>query len=178
MVGEMRDKETAEIAIQAALTGHLVFSTLHTNDAPGGITRLVEMGVEPYLVAATVQGILAQRLVRVVCSDCSTSYRAKTMESNLAVAAGFTRRQLRFKVGAGCETCGNTGYRGRTGVYELMAMNDALRRSVVERESLSNIRELARSNGMVPLHVAAWDKARRGVTSVEEVLRVSRDEAD
>ena len=178
MVGEMRDRETAEIAIQAALTGHLVFSTLHTNDAPGGITRLADMGVEPYLVTATVQGILAQRLVRVVCDECVTTYRFTAQESKLASAAGFTEGIQRFRVGLGCDVCANTGYRGRAGVYELMVMTDALRQSVVEGQSLDNIRELARSSGMVPLHQAAWEMACAGKTTVEEVLRVSRDETD
>jgi general secretion pathway protein E len=178
MVGEMRDRETAEIAIQAALTGHLVFSTLHTNDAPGGITRLVDMGIEPYLVAATVQGILAQRLVRVVCDQCGVSYTPTAEESKLASDAGYSKAKQKFRLGRGCDACANTGYIGRAGVYELMLMNDDLRHGVVEGHSLDSIRELARSSGMVPLYQAAWEKACAGSTTVEEVLRVSRDETD
>jgi len=177
MVGEMRDRETAEIAIQAALTGHLVFSTLHTNDAPGGITRLVDMGIEPYLVAATVQGILAQRLVRVICDQCGVKYKPTAEESKLAMEAGYAKDKQEFRIGRGCDACANTGYIGRAGVYELMVMDDGLRQSVVEGRPLDAIRQLARSGGMVPLYQAAWGKACAGVTTVEEVLRVSRDES-
>ena len=177
MVGEMRDRETAEIAIQAALTGHLVFSTLHTNDAPGGITRLVDMGIEPYLVAATVQGLLAQRLVRVICDQCGVKYKPTAEESKLAKEAGYAKAKQKFRVGRGCDACANTGYNGRAGVYELMVMDDELRQSVVEGRPLDKIRQLAQSSGMLPLYQAAWGKACAGVTTVEEVLRVSRDES-
>jgi general secretion pathway protein E len=149
MVGEMRDRETAEIAIQAALTGHLVLSTLHTNDAPSGVTRMVDMGVEPYLVSATVLGILAQRLVRVVCEACR---------------------------GSGCDICAATGYRGRTGLYELMPLTETLRERVVNRAPLAELRALACAEGMVSLRDAGLEKARAGVTTVEEVLRLTRDE--
>jgi type II secretory ATPase GspE/PulE/Tfp pilus assembly ATPase PilB-like protein len=150
MVGEMRDRETADIAIQAALTGHLVFSTLHTNDAPGGITRLVDMGIEPYLVAATVQGILAQRLVRIVCTSCQG-------------ASG------------GCAACSHTGYRGRTGIYELLEMTEALRALVVARAPLDGIRALARRGGMRTLHEDGLRKAEAGITTIAEVHRVTSD---
>ena len=184
MVGEMRDPETAEIAIQAALTGHLVFSTLHTNDAPSGITRLADMGVEPYLISATVQGLLAQRLVRVVCDGCAEWYAPPA--EDLARAAGAPSDGLpsssreappRFRRGRGCEACAGTGYRGRTGIYELMVMTDALRERVVGGAPLDEIRALARAQGMVPLRAAGWQTVCAGVTTVEELLRVTRDES-
>jgi general secretion pathway protein E len=149
MVGEMRDKETCEIAIQAALTGHLVLSTLHTNDAPSGVTRMVDMGIEPYLVSATVLGILAQRLVRVICDGCR---------------------------GSGCEMCASTGYRGRTGLYELMPLTETLRDRVVKEAPLAEIRATAYAEGMVSLRDSGLEKAREGVTTVEEVMRLTRDE--
>jgi general secretion pathway protein E len=153
MIGEMRDRETAEIAIQAALTGHLVFSTLHTNDAPGGITRLLNMGVEPYLVAATVQGILAQRLVRVVCRQCRGAAK-------------------------GCTTCSQTGFKGRTGIYELVAVNDELRSLVVVRAPLAEIRAAARRAGMVTLREDGLRKVEAGITTLDEVMRVTSEEPE
>jgi type II secretory ATPase GspE/PulE/Tfp pilus assembly ATPase PilB-like protein len=152
MVGEMRDPETAEIAIQAALTGHLVFSTLHTNDAVSGVTRLVDMGIEPYLVAATVQGILAQRLVRVLCRACA-----------------------RDGAPVGCAECSGTGYRGRTGIFELFTISDRARSLIVSRASLADLRTQALADGMTPLADAGWAAARAGVTSEEEVLRVTSE---
>ncbi|MBI4520796.1 MAG: Flp pilus assembly complex ATPase component TadA, partial [Gemmatimonadetes bacterium] len=151
MVGEMRDRETAEIAIQAALTGHLVFSTLHTNDAPGGVTRLVDMGIEPYLVAATVQAILAQRLVRVVCESCRSA--------------------------AGCEACSHTGYKGRTGIFELLSVADEMRALIVGRAPLDEIRAAARRAGMKGLYEDGMGKVEAGVTTVDEVLRVTSEDA-
>jgi len=178
MVGEMRDAETAEIAIQAALTGHLVFSTLHTNDAPGGITRLVDMGVEPYLVSATVQGILAQRLVRLVCTTCAEPYQPSSDELARAGAPPVPRGQPpRFRRGRGCDLCAGTGYRGRTGVYELMPLSPEIREKISAGAPLDDIRKLARRQGMVPLRAAAWAKVSEGLTTVEEVLRVSQEEA-
>jgi general secretion pathway protein E len=176
MVGEMRDRETAEIAIQAALTGHLVFSTLHTNDAPSGITRLLDMGVEPYLVAATVQGLLAQRLVRVICTGCAEPYTPTSEERRAATAAGVPAEQEDFKHGRGCEVCSETGYLGRTGAYELMTMSDGLRELVANRAPLDTIRAMARSQGLTPLHDAAWAKACAGITTCKEVVRVTRDD--
>ena len=178
MVGEMRDAETAEIAIQAALTGHLVFSTLHTNDAPGGITRLVDMGVEPYLVSATVQGIMAQRLVRLVCTACAEPYQPSSEELARAGAPPTPHGQPpRFRRGRGCDLCAGTGYRGRTGVYELMPLSPEIREKISAGAPLDDIRELARRQGMVPLRAAAWAKVSEGLTTVEEVLRVSQEEA-
>ncbi|MCI0433743.1 MAG: GspE/PulE family protein [Gemmatimonadetes bacterium] len=154
MVGEMRDRETAEIAIQAALTGHLVFSTLHTNDAPGGITRLVQMGVEPYLVAATVRGILAQRLVRVLCRTCG------------GPSAGAS---------AHCDACTRTGYRGRTGIYELLVMSDALRSLTVDKSPLDALRDRAIQEGMRALREDGLAKVEAGLTTRDEVERVTNE---
>jgi general secretion pathway protein E len=158
MVGEMRDTETAAIATQAALTGHLVFSTLHTNDAAGGVTRLVDMGIEPYLVAATVQGILAQRLVRVVCDDCKGIATAESA--------------------VGCESCSHTGYKGRTGIYELLTMTEDLRALVVGRAPLDEIRAAARRDRMKSLYEDGMHKVAAGITTIEEVMRVTNEEAE
>ncbi|HYT04749.1 MAG TPA: ATPase, T2SS/T4P/T4SS family [Gemmatimonadales bacterium] len=178
MVGEMRDRETAEIAIQAALTGHLVFSTLHTNDAPSGVTRMVDMGIEPYLVAATVLGILGQRLVRVVCDSCAEDFRPPPDVVAQAAAGQPDIPKPRFRRGraGGCEACSGTGYRGRTGLYELMRMSDELRARVVKNAPLAEIQALAQARGMAPLRAAGWAKACAGGTTLEEVLRVTRDE--
>jgi general secretion pathway protein E len=197
MVGEMRDFETAEIAIQAALTGHLVFSTLHTNDAPTAVTRLVEMGIEDYLVASAVNGILAQRLVRTLCPACAVEDDADPVEAVRMLAetgraggpadarrdverartAGRTsgERGVRLLRPVGCPACDGSGYRGRTGIYELLVMEDEIRARIPERSSAA-LRELARSRGMVTLREDGWRKAARGITSVSEVLRVTREE--
>jgi general secretion pathway protein E len=177
MVGEMRDRETAEIAIQAALTGHLVFSTLHTNDAPSGVTRMVDMGIEPYLVAATVVAIVGQRLVRLVCEACAEDFEPPT---NVVAEVSTGQPDVpepRFRRGRGCAACAGTGYRGRTGVYELMPMSDELRERVLKRTPLAEIRTLAQAQGMESLRAAGWAKACVGTTTLEEVLRVTRDEA-
>ena len=173
MVGEMRDAETAEIAVQSAMTGHLVFSTLHTNDAAGALPRLLDLGIPDYLVAATVDGILAQRLVRRVCDRCREAYdppreAARRLAGDDPLPAVFLR-------GAGCPACRGTGYRGRTGIYELLVMSDAMRDAVVRRASRGEIRDLARREGMQPMQVDAWHKVRDGATTVEEVLRVVHD---
>ena len=183
MVGEMRDAETAEISIQAALTGHLVFSTLHTNDAPGGITRLADMGVEPYLVAATVRGLLAQRLVRMVCDTCAAPYQPSAAELAQAPpaagpssgASGASARPM-FRRGRGCDACAGSGYRGRTGIYELMVVTDEMRVRVVAGTPLDEIRLLARRQGMVPLREDGWAKVCSGITTIEELLRVTSED--
>jgi type II secretion system protein E len=177
MVGEMRDPETAEIAIQSALTGHMVFSTLHTNDAPGGLTRLLDMGVEPYLLTATLEGILAQRLVRVVCDGCAEPYKPTRDELARIDGAASGKAQKSFRRGSGCEACAGTGYRGRTGIYEFMPLSDRLRELVVHGATLHAIRAAARDEGMVPLRADGYQKAAAGVTTLDEVLRVTRDEA-
>ena len=177
MVGEMRDAETAEIAIQAALTGHLVFSTLHTNDAPGGVIRLVDMGIEPYLVSGTVQGILAQRLVRVVCEDCAEPVVPGDAElapfGDVARAPGPTPR---FRRGRGCDRCGHTGFRGRTGIYEMLVVTDELRDLIATRAPAERLRAAAIAGGMTPLREAGWPLARDGVTTLDEIVRVTQDE--
>ena len=176
MVGEMRDREAAEIAIQAALTGHLVFSTLHTNDAPSGVTRMVDMGIEPYLVAATVLGIVAQRLVRVVCDACAEDVcPAEDVLARVAVGQSAVSSP-RFRRGRGCENCAGTGYRGRTGLYELMPMTPDMRNAVVRQAPLAELRSLAGRSGTASLRAAGWAKACDGVTTLEEVLRATRDE--
>ncbi|MBA2564390.1 MAG: type II secretion system ATPase GspE [Gemmatimonadetes bacterium] len=180
MVGEMRDFETAEIAIQAALTGHLVFSTLHTNDAPTAVTRLIEMGIEDYLVASAVNGILAQRLVRTLCASCAVpdavdpadAAQALGQDGSALVKSGVPAR---FRRPVGCPACDGTGYRGRMGIYELLVLDDELRGHIPER-SATVLRELGRARGMVTLREDGWGKAARGLTSLEEVLRVTREE--
>ncbi|PYP98367.1 MAG: hypothetical protein DMD38_02990 [Gemmatimonadetes bacterium] len=176
MVGEMRDRETAEIAIQAALTGHLVFSTLHTNDAPSGVTRMVDMGIEPYLVAATVLAIVGQRLVRLVCDTCGEDFRPPA-DVLAQVTTVPDIPQPRFRRGRGCDACAGTGYRGRSGLYELMPMSEDLRERVVQRAPLAELRALAQAQGMAPLRAAGWAKACAGTTTLEEVLRVTADDA-
>jgi general secretion pathway protein E len=176
MVGEMRDRETADIAVQAALTGHLVFSTLHTNDAVGGITRLVDMGIEPYLVSATVEAILAQRLVRVLCDVCAEAY-----EPSRAELARLPRRlnigtQSSYKRPRGCDACSGSGYRGRRGIYELFVPSDRVRSRVAQGATVDDLRALAREEGLVTLHEAAWHAAATGVTSIAEVLRVTSED--
>ncbi len=171
LVGEIRDGETAQAAIQAALTGHLVFSTLHTNDAPGAFTRLVEMGVEPYLVASTVEGVLAQRLVRVLCNKCKVSY--KPDDDELPEDFPEPRPERLYKA-AGCRACRETGYAGRTGIFELLATDNNIRELCTNRASAVRILEYGLKHGMMTLRQSGWKKAIEGTTSVEEVLRVTK----
>jgi general secretion pathway protein E len=176
MVGEMRDRETADIAIQAALTGHLVLSTLHTNDAASGVTRLVDMGVEPYLVAATIRGILAQRLVRVLCDRCAEPYAPAPDELAGAPAVAADAPAPRYRRAVGCEHCSGSGYRGRTGIYELLGFGDRARALVTAGAPLAELRALAAREGMVPLSDAAWQLVRAGTTTVDELRRVTADD--
>lgn len=178
MVGEMRDTETATIAMEAALTGHLVLSTLHTNDAPSAPTRLIDMEVEPFLISSSIIGVLAQRLVRTICPKCKEGYVA-TRES--LVRYGFpihddlgaeTGGELTLFKGAGCDACKGTGYKGRTGVHELMVLNDAIRDKILEKSPSHILRKLAVENGMKTLQMDAVQKILMGITSVDEVLRV------
>ncbi len=169
MVGEMRDAETAEIAIQAALTGHLVFSTLHTAEAAGAVTRLADMGVAHFRVAAAVQAILAQRLVRVLCKACAVEYEPGSAE--LADAPGSGTKMMRFRRAAGCEQCANTGYRGRTGAYELVILDDAHKALIAGGASLAALRDAVRTSGSRSLEDAAWDLVYQGVTSISELRR-------
>jgi type IV pilus assembly protein PilB len=169
MVGEVRDRETAQIAIESALTGHLVLTTLHTNDAPLATARLIEMGIEPYLVAAGVECVVAQRLVRRLC-ECKEPLKLtkQALEGNhFQVSAGFEA----FEPG-GCVRCGGTGYRGRVGIYELMTISDAMKRLILEKASADQLRKCAVSEGMLTLRGDGLEKIRRGLTSVAEVLRV------
>lgn len=173
MIGEIRDLETAEIAIQAALTGHLVFSTLHTNDAPTAITRLLDMGVEAFLLAATIRGILAQRLVRVICPSCKEqeeSVTGKGEEAKVGLSPGMPLYR-----GKGCERCTYTGYYGRSGLFELLVVDDSLHRLILKRSDVGDIREAARKNGMKTLLEDGMDKVRAGITTLGEVLRVTQE---
>jgi len=174
LVGEIRDLETAEIAIQASLTGHLVFSTLHTNDAASAVTRLVDMGVEPFLVASSVLAMMAQRLVRRVCRDCREEYIPTDEE---LARLGFTRAQVgdrRFARGRGCPTCVNTGYQGREGIYEIMLLDDELRGLILKNTDSNTIKRAAIAKGMLTLRDDGAQKVLRGVTSSAEVLRVTQ----
>jgi general secretion pathway protein E len=173
MVGEMRDPETAEIAVQAAMTGHLVFSTVHTNDAVGALPRLLDLGIPDYLVAGTVDGILAQRLVRRVCAGCAAPYRPSP-DALRAVAAEHDAPNTLVH-GTGCAACRGTGYAARLGVFELLTMDDALRSAVAERAPRARMREIARAGGLAPMRTDGWEKAKAGLTTVEEVLRVIQD---
>jgi len=175
MVGEIRDLETAEIAIQAALTGHLVFSTLHTNDAPGAITRLQDMGCEPYLIASVLEGVLAQRLLRKICLACRGPAPANPLDLR-ALGVAESERVDSLWSGAGCAECRGTGYRGRTGIYELFAVSEEVRGLILKKASIGEIRRPATEQGMLTLREDGWAKIRAGVTTVEEVLRVTQEE--
>jgi general secretion pathway protein E len=172
MVGEVRDRETAATAIQSSLTGHLVFSTLHTNDAAGAVSRLLDFGVEPYLVSSSLICVMAQRLVRRVCPDCRQNYSPTPHElRELALTDGH---DAEFHIGAGCSKCFDTGYRGRTGIYELMLINEDIRELVYHRENAQNIKKKALEHGMQTLRMDGARKAAGGVTTVAEVLRVTQ----
>ena len=171
LVGEIRDLETAEIAIQASLTGHLVFSTLHTNDAPSTITRLKNMGVPAFLITATLEAILAQRLVRRICDKCKEETNlTPELLSELELEAKDVSGKKVYK-GRGCDNCNNTGYRGRVGLYELLSVNDEIKDLIIESASTELLRDAARRNGMVPLRDAGLERAFEGLTTIEEVIR-------
>jgi general secretion pathway protein E len=174
MVGEIRDAETAEIAIQAALTGHLVFSTLHTNDAAGAVSRLLEMGVEDYLLASSLLGVLAQRLVRRVCEKCRQP--AELTTEVLHEIGGESGEHVQVFDGQGCEECARTGYRGRSGIFELLQVTDAIRQLILKRSSADIIRDAAIRQGMRTLREDGWQKVRAGMTTVAEVVRVTQEE--
>ena len=173
MIGEIRDKETAEIAINASLTGHLVFSTLHTNDAAGAVTRLVDMGIEPFLISSSVIAIVAQRLVRMVCPDCRESYEPTADEltklglAGTAIAASFSR-------GRGCANCAQTGYRGRSGIYEVLLVDDSVRHLIVGKADSGAIKEAAVARGMRTLKDEGAAKVQQGLTTTEEVVRITQ----
>ncbi len=171
LVGEIRDKETAQIAIQASLTGHLVLSTLHTNDAPGAVTRLVDMGVEPFLVAASLEGVLGQRLVRTICKDCRAAYEPNEAVINQLGLSPHELGDKEFYTGIGCDTCGNSGYKGRQGLFELLKINDAIRDLVIERAPTVVIKQKAIERGMTTLREDGLRNIYNGVTTIEEVLK-------
>jgi type IV pilus assembly protein PilB len=171
LVGEMRDPETALIATEAALTGHLVFSTLHTNDAPTAIARLIEMGVEPFLIASSVIGVQAQRLVRVICTECKESY-APPVEAFRRLNLSVDTDSVTFYRGRGCERCRHTGYRGRIGIFELMPVTDTMRDLVLRKAPTHEIRQHALETGMITLQQDAMQKTLEGITTMEEALRV------
>jgi len=171
LVGEIRDLETAENAIQASLTGHLVFSTLHTNDAPSAIARLLDLGLEPFLVTATLEGIVAQRLVRKICSSCKSEYtpsEEQLMELELRTDDVQGRT---FYYGKGCEACNNTGYRGRMGIYEIMTLDDDVRDMIIKHASTQVLRHEAKKRGMRTLRIGGLMAIYDGMTTIEEVVR-------
>jgi general secretion pathway protein E len=166
MIGEIRDRETADIAIRSALTGHFVYSTLHTNDAPSAVTRLTDMGVENFLMSSSLVAVLAQRLVRVICPNCKTSagMRMTPFGDHIEVFRG-----------AGCEKCFGSGYTGRVGIFELMELNDELRKAIMSNADASDITSVARRNGMRNLREDGWLKVQSGVTTADEVMRVTQE---
>jgi type IV pilus assembly protein PilB len=171
LVGEIRDKETAEIAVQASLTGHLVFSTLHTNDAPSTITRLKDMGIPSFLITATVQAILAQRLVRTICKDCREQFVPSTDQlSELDLTPDMIAGRPFYR-GRGCVTCSNTGYKGRTAIHEFMHISDEIRDMVNHGASIGELRDAASRGGMLTLREAGMQKIHLGLTTIEEVVR-------
>ncbi len=181
LIGEIRDLETAESAIQSSLTGHLVFSTLHTNDAPSAFTRLIDMGIEPFLVGSTIEGVMAQRLVRTICPECKVKYQPEPRE----VPSDFPREAhgtpsvgvdgtLTLHKGAGCRACRQTGYRGRMGIFELMITGDTIRELCVQRVNAAVIRNLALKEGMITLRQDGWRKVLAGLTTIEEVARATQ----
>ena len=172
MIGEMRDRETAEIAVQAAMTGHLVFSTLHTNDAPGAVSRLIDMGVEPFLIASSVIGVVAQRLIRANCKHCTEDY---VPDEKLLNRVGLQdQSNITFSKGKGCDYCRNSGYKGRVGIYEILVIDDKIRDLIIKRETSHVIKQIAiESQNFKTLVMDGVDKVQKGLTSVEEVLSVA-----
>ena len=176
MLGEMRDLETAQIAIQSALTGHMVLSTLHTNDAPSAVTRLLDMGVEDYLITSTVNGVLAQRLVRCLCDHCKQSY--KPSAALLKELRVDVKGDEQLYKAVGCEHCGQTGFSGRTIIHEMLKMTDVLREAVMQKADASTIIRAAKQQGMVSMAQDGIEKALQGITTIEEILRVTRESED
>jgi len=172
MVGEIRDIETAEISIHSALTGHLVFSTLHTNDAPGAVTRLLDMGIEGFLVSSSLIGVLAQRLVRMICPVCKEPFKP---QQEIVDKLQFFKGNKETYYGKGCDECRHTGYRGRTGIFEFMLIDSEMRQLILEKASADIIRKKAVVDGMEILRESGWEKVRQGITTIEEVLRVSQE---
>ena len=177
MVGEMRDRETADIAIQAALTGHSVFSTVHTNDASATITRLVDMGVEPYLLSSTITAVLAQRLVRRICVPCKEE---RPVNQAMLMELGLERKEIakwkHMYHGKGCPECNGTGYQGRVGLFELLVMNELVKKVLLKTNDANLIRDAAVAGGMTSMRQLGEDLVRKGVTTVEEVLHATRED--
>jgi general secretion pathway protein E/type IV pilus assembly protein PilB len=172
LVGEIRDKETAEVAINASLTGHLVFSTLHTNDAVTATTRLLDMGVEPFLVSSSLEAVLAQRLVRTICKYCKQAW---VPDHTAKLPPDFQHQQgEKLARGKGCKECRNTGFAGRRALYELLVMTDELRDMVLNRCSAAQLQARACEQGLVLMREVGWELCRRGITTAEEVLRVTK----
>ncbi|MCA9254291.1 MAG: Flp pilus assembly complex ATPase component TadA, partial [Phycisphaerales bacterium] len=179
LVGEIRDLEVGEIAIQAALTGHLVFSTLHTNDASSALTRLIDLGIKPFLVASSIQAIMAQRLIRRLCPECRTPNT--NPDKNQLRVCGFKPEMLEGQTiykPKGCSHCNNTGYRGRQGIFEMLTMNAELRELAFNRAGIAEIRRAARATGMKSLLQDGQRKILRGITSLEELARLAQAEVD
>jgi len=174
MVGEIRDTETAEIAIRSALTGHLVFSTLHTNDSVSAITRLLDMGLEPFLLASSLVGVMAQRLVRVICTHCKRPFTPDGTVISMIEGEAGPIGELHFARGAGCDECRNTGYLGRTGIFELLLINEQIRREILARSPNNVIREKGAPN-FITMRMDGWKKAASGITTIDEVLRVTQE---
>jgi type II secretory ATPase GspE/PulE/Tfp pilus assembly ATPase PilB-like protein len=172
MVGEIRDSETAEIAIRAALTGHQVFSTLHTNDSTGAVTRLIDMGVEAFLISSSLEGVLAQRLVRKICTHCRTESQVTPAIREQIEALGGRKIEGKLYHGAGCDECRDTGYRGRIGIFELLHITIELRELILQKRSNAELKATAQKT-MITMHQDALQKAAAGVTTLEEILRVS-----
>ena len=177
MVGEVRDYETAEITIRVALTGHLVFSTIHTNDAAGGVTRLIDMGVEPFLVSSAVECFIAQRLVRVICEKCKRELEPKKEMLEELGVSHIDLSGIKLYEGAGCESCRHTGYKGRTAIYEILLMSDPVRELVLKRSSSAQIKKKALGLGMRTLRQDGWEKIKMGITTPSEVMRVTQEES-
>jgi general secretion pathway protein E len=175
MIGEIRDLETAQIAVQASLTGHLVLATLHTNDAVGAVTRLVDMGVEPFLVASSLLGVLAQRLVRKLCPVCRREHIPDVAERKMLDDSQGAAGARSIYMPGSCAACGNTGYQGRTGIYELLSIDDSMRTLIHDGASEGRLRDYARARGMRTIRDDGLRWVRAGATSLEEVLRVTRE---
>ncbi|MFP4379277.1 MAG: GspE/PulE family protein [Candidatus Sumerlaeia bacterium] len=176
LVGEIRDSETAEISIQSALTGHLVFSTIHTNDACGAVTRLLDMDIEPFLISSSLEGLIAQRLVRVLCPECKEKFNPSDDLLRRVNVTQDARGEFEVYRPRGCESCRYTGYRGRTAIYEMVQIKEGFRRLIVENASTNDLKRHAIRHGMQPMRQDGWKKIKQGITSIEEVLRVTMEE--
>ena len=185
MVGEIRDRETAELAVHASLTGHLVFSTLHTNDAPGAIPRLIDMGIEPFLLTASMNAIMAQRLVRKICQSCKKTIPVaeeikKMIQNDLKgipkdEEAGIDLKNIKLYVGQGCKLCGDTGYTGRVAIFEVLPLSEKIRDLVLEHGSGSKLRDQATAEGMISMKQDGLIKVVKGQTTLEEIIRVTKE---